>query len=248
MKNTSSIAIGFAKQFFTLWNVSGDEYRTEYQYVKNISKDENVVKELYPNVEIDYTLSGGTWIVRETPRYVEQHKSDEFQRGKYSGMKIAECDDYKYMEWYFDMCASQNERELIFAVLEKVGYRIITSTSFYDGYEHEHNVLIDPETAQMHDERERKFKETIEHIQNNGEIEVTITSNASYNIDENNYTLSTDNDSVYIIVNEAKSQYYNGYEYFLPVIDGKARRVKNKTFKFKVKEYEIVGYNIFVKI
>ena len=187
MKNTSSIAIGFAKQFFTLWNVSGDEYRTEYQYVKNISKDENVVKEMYPGVEIDYTLSGGTWIVRETPRYVEQYESDEFQRGKYSGMKIADCVDYKYMEWYFDMCASQNERELIFAVLEKVGYRILTNTSNYDGYEHEYNILIDPESAKRYDETERQFKETIELIKKNGEIEVTITSNANYDIDANHY-------------------------------------------------------------
>lgn len=246
-KKNLGIAIGFSEKFFTLWNMFGDEHRQEFQYIKNISTDINVVKEKYPDVEIDYTLRGTSWIVREKKEQV-LYEGDVFQRGKYCQRQIMECKDYDYMFWYYSNCANDHEQELILNVLEPIGYRKYSYAVFFDGYEHLYNSIMTPEESKLYDERQRKFNEILDRIKSEGKVEVTVTTNAEYQFDDNNYTLCTEDRIVVLVANEAKEQYYNGYRYYLPIINGKAKRLKNKTVTLNVNEYKIDGNQIYVQI
>lgn len=245
----NGIIIGFSEKYFTLWNVFGDERRQEFQYVKNISMNLDVVREKYPDVEIDYTLRGTSWIVREKKEQVE-YEGDVFQHGRYIGLNIVDCKDYDYMFWYYSNCANEREQETIMTVLEPVGYRTITHVYMCDGEKVTHHGIMTPEEAKHYDEIQRKFDATIDRIKNEGTVEVTVTTNAEYQFEDDNYTLFTEDKIVVLVVDEAKEQYYNGYTYYLPVINGKAKRLKNKTVTFDVKKYTIddVYRHIYVHI
>lgn len=104
--------IGFATQFYTLWNYeSVPQYRTDsygnhhqtgvdhkYYYIKNVSTDLDKVKSLFPNVEIDNELRG-------TSSFTRNEKLDlpnnYFWAGKYAGKLIDEVIefDFKYCLW-----------------------------------------------------------------------------------------------------------------------------------------------------
>lgn len=105
--------IGFATQFYTLWNYSQEKTFTTdsygnhhctgvkhiYEYVKNISKSIEKVNSLYPNVIIDDSLRGKT------------HSFDRFEKralpenifwgGKYAGKLVDEIlvSDFQYCLW-----------------------------------------------------------------------------------------------------------------------------------------------------
>lgn len=233
----NGIIIGFSEKYFTLWNVFSDERRQVFQYVKNISMDKDVVREKYPDVEIDYTLRGTSRIVIETPK---REDDDSFQHGRYIGLSIVECKDYDYMFWYYGACANDIEKNLILSVLEPVGYRIVS----VNGYD----TLMTPDDVRKYEERNRIFNETLDVIKNVGNIEVTITSNPDYGYEGFPYTMTTDNDNIIIVVEEAVERFYKGYMYLLPIIDGKARRVKNKKMNVDCSKYEIVNNRIYIRI
>ena len=104
--------IGFATQFYTLWNYEavpqyktdsyGNHYQTgiehKYYYCKNVSTDLDKVKALFPNVEIDTELRG-------TSSFTRNEKLDlpnnYFWAGKYAGKLIDEIidSDFNYCLW-----------------------------------------------------------------------------------------------------------------------------------------------------
>lgn len=104
--------IGFATQFYTLWNYEAvTQYKTDsygnhhqtgiehkYYYCKNISTDLDKVKALYPSVEIDTELRG-------TSSFTRNEKLDlpnnYFWAGKYAGKLIDEIldRDFNYCIW-----------------------------------------------------------------------------------------------------------------------------------------------------
>jgi hypothetical protein len=126
MSNSKHI-IGFASQYYTLWT-----YRTETIYVtdaygkhwpshnytyytfhKNISKNLDNVKELYPDVSIDEGLRGQQ---RSFSVKSEQDLTPELIKfGKYKGYTISEIADmdFYYLLWLRDNCYISETRNLI---------------------------------------------------------------------------------------------------------------------------------------
>lgn len=125
--STSKHIIGFASQYYTLWS-----YRTETTYVadvygkhwpsqnytyytfhKNISKDLDKVKELYPDVSIDEGLRG------QQRSFSVKGKTDLtpelIKFGKYNGYTISEIAemDFNYLLWLRDNVYGNDVRELI---------------------------------------------------------------------------------------------------------------------------------------
>ena len=104
--------IGFATQFYTLWNYEAvPQYKTDsygnhhqtgvehkYYYCKNVSTNLDKVKALFPHVEIDTELRG-------TSSFTRNEKLDlpnnYFWGGKYAGKLIDEIMeiDFKYCLW-----------------------------------------------------------------------------------------------------------------------------------------------------
>ena len=128
--------IGKAEKFYTLWEVweethttiRGESYKAiHHQYIKNISFDLDKAKDKYPNAIIDESLRGhSSWTSYDYPK----PPVDEFRGGKYRGDKIAECTDYQYLHWAYDLgyIIPWESREIVLGILELQGYRKINDT------------------------------------------------------------------------------------------------------------------------
>jgi hypothetical protein len=104
--------IGFATQFYTLWNYEAvPQFRTDsygnhhqtgidhkYYYIKNVSTDLGKVKVLYPDVEIDNELRGTSSFTRNEKLNLPDNY---FWGGKYAGKLIDEIieSDFQYCLW-----------------------------------------------------------------------------------------------------------------------------------------------------
>ena len=87
-------------------------------------------------------------------------------------------------------------------------------------------------------------------LNNKEELEVTFDRNLSVEFDDSNkcYGVYRNEDGILFKFNNVKLNYYNGFEYGLPLVNGKAKRIKNKTIKIKDYAYEITKYDIIVEV
>ena len=227
----TTYAIGFANKFYTLWNISeenrplgnGHNYIvTHYTYVKNISFDKETAMAKYPDAVFDENLKGMTksW---NTQKEVWDNV-DTFRFGKYKYEKIDDS-DLNYLAWYWDNIDGEH-REYVGKILEANGYEIRSWKSTYNNSENFY--LVSPEELEM----ERKNNEALNEIETKLNNSETIEFIPEYNPDdEGNCRIG---DVIYHF-NEVKENWYNGFTYYLPVVNGKQKRIKNK--KLTVTKY-----------
>lgn len=218
--------ISFANKYYTLWlfnyiynQKTGEPEFRSYTFVKNISMNLDKVKELYPGVSFDFSLKGTKRVFKE---YIKP-EGDKFGFGKYCGLKIEESTDYNYIKWYMDQAISESQKNICENVLLKNGYvkfndRLITEEEYRIIENHYKTVMS------YNDELEEK-----------GYIEITFNNNLDKCSDTYNYL-----DRYFdITFDEGKEMYYCGYYYYLPVFNGKAKRIKNKTFRVYAEKFEL---------
>lgn len=130
------LKIGFANQYYTLWDVTAqpkyftDSYGkhhiqcmiTHYNYIKNISTDLEKVKTLHPDLVIDNELRGKTssWVSSS-----EEDLTPEILKfGKYSGKSIQEvvAIDFGYILWLIDNCYKAATRDACKALPQVIDY------------------------------------------------------------------------------------------------------------------------------
>ena len=229
--------IGFVNKFYTLWDVTSTVVELKYSkdtlvtntYIKNISTDIDKVKELYPGVEIDESLRGHSC----TFEYIKERKeinTDKFNFGKYEGQLISECNDESYLIWFFDNCDVERKKN-VEERLVKLGFIVKNDTIFT--------------------QEEIEKQEQIERmLSNKEELEVTFDRNLSVEFDSSNkcYGVYRNEDGILFKFNDVKLNYYNGFEYCLPLVNDKAKRIKNKTVKIKDYKYEITKYDTIVEV
>lgn len=221
--------IGFASQYYTLWMLttrieeSQFERRKVYEYtfIKNISHDLEAAKQKYPNASIDLTLRGHDYICRSESEQINQ---DLFQFGLYKGEKISYCTDLDYLYWYVRQGLGEENKKHCLDVLLANGYGLVDEF-VYTPEEMEQRRIIQKEIADIED-----------LISKGCYIELQITSNALFE-KEDLFIVLTDK-RLRLIFSEAKTLMYNGYEYYLPIINGKAKKLKNKHVRVYVKNYE----------
>ena len=214
--------IGFANTMYTLWTVSiedryfGDNrYAVEcYKYQKNISKDIDKVKEQYPNVKIDLTLRGHSSFERVRVNENEQLNNDEFWYGRYKGIPIDESADDNYIIWYWSSKEDDENRKFAQQVLEDRNYHLVD------------NIWLSNSAYNEYLDRKEYANELINNFNSEGYIETRINRNPNEDGE-----LFIGNKSLIIKFSEVKEMYYNGYEYYLPVINGKTKKVKNKNVR-----------------
>jgi hypothetical protein len=116
-----SLIIGFADEFYTLWSQS----RVSKSFIKNISKDINVVKELYPNVEIDLGLRGYKYREYNFDNNRPTRLDNQFPFGKYQNYFINDILklDFNYCLWVVNSDTFDNEIK-----------SIITNSKEYNNY------------------------------------------------------------------------------------------------------------------
>ena len=222
------LVIGFATQFYTLWEKN--EYTrsegckiTEYRFIKNVSTDVDKVKALYPDVEIDMGLKGShSFVVYEKKEFVKV-PNDCFQFGKYKGEKIDDSCGSDYLAWYYQSAYDETEdglanAECVRAVLEPRGYS-------FDG-----KFCYDPESTKYRAERKKAIAEAKERVKS-GNVDFIAEKNLNYE----GYIIA---DYIGYEFENFKVLYYAGYEYGLPTLNGKGKKIKGK--KVVVTDYEVL--------
>lgn len=225
--------IGFATQFYTLWDYEalpqfktdsyGNHHQTgvdhKYYYIKNISIDLHKVKALFPNVEIDTELRG-------TSSFTRNEKIDlpdnYFWGGKYAGKLIDEIMeiDFKYCLWS----------------AENYNMPYITNHPKYIAH---FEAIAKAEQDEINSKELLKVGDV---------VELEFTRNG-YNADEEYiecWTEANYND-VEIAVNCNGVKPVSGmYPYLMPVINGKAQKTKGK--KLTVTVIEVLETNIYAGV
>lgn len=226
--------IGFANQFYTLWNVDTEPvytcdsygkywltgYNTHYFYIKNISTDIEKVKSLYPTLTIDEDLKGHT---NSWERKSQEDLCPQIMKfGKYRGENIDDLiiKDFDYILWLINSNCNPNSKYAE------------SSPIVIDYLNH-----IELKKAEEKKKKEKKFSKFL----NKGEY--TFISDKNLRLYDDKAYLSTDlDDEIFVsfIFSEFSPQSYHGYDFAYPIINGKAKRIKNKsvTIKFKLSDID----------
>jgi hypothetical protein len=223
------LQIGFAGTFYTLWHVmteptyetslDGRHYqtgnKTTFTYYQNLSKDlseaqKKAAAKGCKNLTPDLGLKGEKYFERyeRFEREPEQViPEDCFQFGKYKGQNLREVNDLKYLIWY----AVNSDSKIAQTIAAE-------ESSDYCIYKGEFMTVDAKRSLQNYSKIEKAFKTV-------GYFDALCEKNQNH-------------DAVFICgarfdsCNEVKEFDYQGYEYFLPVIDGKAKRVKGKLLRY----------------
>ena len=236
------LRIGFSKKYFTLWDVQETiewtsvgglnlpYQKISYCYLQNLSMNESEAKRKaifkgVENFEIDFDLYGrnASFVTRkELFSKIPSDKSFFFEFGRLKGQKIQDCNDFDYLFWFF------NESQNIHA----------KARLLENGFE-------DFEGQVVHAEHAKKIKLrdlVVAEIADKDEIEVIVLSNLNC---ENELRFEFKNEVFFGCWNESSKGYiYQGIEYFLPIIGGKPKRVKNKPVKVKIGDFKAGVYQI----
>lgn len=194
--------------------------------------DVDVVKEKYPGIEIDESLRGIRWSFSRDEHF--DYPINVFDKGKYTGHEIADCEDYDYLYWAFNnmLC---NERQKIVKnnLLDKLKE---------NGYHYYKKELISAEKMKA----ERKRYRVENEIKKTGKIIGIVTRNPGSEYKDTWVDVNGLSVHISFVNYDLKAFYYNQFEYYLPVLDGKAKRIKNKLFEYDVEFKEVGGVETFV--
>lgn len=177
--------IGFASEYYTLWSVSQETTfrtvnnvhfasgtETTFTYHQNLSKDlEKAISKAKSMgvtiLEVDEELRGKTRSFSSVKNLDDVYSDTQFKFGKYEALQIADCEDVKYLIWYF----GETENN---AAAEKV-------VSLDESYSFDGKDLLSAETQLI-----REAGRAI----NNGEVVLTAESNLKYD-EENDFAKIT---------------------------------------------------------
>ena len=226
--------IGFTTKFYTLWDVTVEHFTNAYgrkgervtaNYIKNISMDEQAARAKYPDAPVDLGLRGHSSFCRTK---WEPLPSDVFPCGMYMGKPIADCTDFGYLYWSVDtnmLCGES--RDIAVAVLLGSGQ--------YGQYD---DMILPMDRVNDLLAQDAARDEIAAAIDINGCVELLNVSNIK-DWDENGFGSETGVDRVNLIWDRAAIERfeYNGWEYFLPVKGGKAKRIKGKKLRIVADHY-----------
>ena len=221
-------AIGFANKFYTLWQISeetkplgnGRSYViTHYTYVKNISFDKETALAKYPGATLDENLRGMTRSWDSAPKEVWDNV-DTFRFGKYAYTKIADNTDTNYIAWYWEQISNEH-KEYVGSVLKSRGYEIRTW-----GNDNDNQYLVSPEALENERMAEANKNTVLEVLKKNNPFNISFDHNPS------SYGICIIDDILYHF-QQVHVNYYQGFEYYLPVVNGKQKRIKNKNLVIK---------------
>lgn len=218
MKTTKHI--GFTNKYFTLWSITSDSIYYEngtgydtvsYTFIQNLSMsyDDAIIKAKemgVVDISVDNDLNG--------------KKSWKLSTKVYDVVKIS---DEKLLRYaFYDRNTSDIDKKLI-------SDKLISEFS----YGFVDNVLYNSEDYKNYLDNKNYSNIVLEYV-NSGEKKVIMDSNLkSYeSIGTLRQKLGDSKFSISIIFDNVKTMNYNGFYYALPIIDGKAKRVKNKEIAF----------------
>ena len=200
------------RQVFTVWDICYtyeplDENRrykiSNYKYLGTVNEQpENIDKTAYNRIR------------SFKKKDIEFTNNDTFRFGKYEGRKIKDVKDLKYTKWYFKQIEDSNHKKFIKDYLYDNWYEFRTNS---DGEEY----VVSPITIKYEEEKKVKQNDALEKAINGKKVLLEITSNPR---EDGRIVV----DGVVYYFPKVVSRYYAGYIYYVPVTNGKAKRIKNK--------------------
>lgn len=234
-------AIGFAGTFYTLWYISEETKQVEphristvkqYTYVKNISMDRETALEKYPDAVFCEELRGKSASFERTS--YSWDTIETFRFGKYSNERIEDCGDTPYIEWYWNNIDGEH-RDYVSEVLKSRGYEVRTNKELDSQW------LMSPKALENERIAEAELAAKTEELSEGKPLEVFVECNPS----DDGYI--RDEDVLYHF-QEVRENEYRGFPYYLPVLNGKAKRVKGKTIRINKYTWKMVDTGIIVEI
>jgi len=241
-------AIGFAKKFYTLWEISENtvdlghghhRIYTVYTFVKNISFDKNIALAKYPEAEFNDELCGKTKSWTSEPQDIWDNV-DIFRYGKYKYQTIEMCKDTKYIAWYWGT-TSGDHRNYISNILKSRGYEIRYTYMNIGRKKIAKPYLYSVEDYERELQKKSKYNETYNKVTDNEPLKLEITKHPGSKGDY------FDGDIRYHF-NEVKRYHYEDLEYHLPILNGHAKRIKNRTIIITDYTYNIDEDNMIIDI
>lgn len=235
--------IGFAGTFYTLWDFSNetvyctDSYgkhwpvreKTNYNYIKNISMDLDSAMAAYPGVTVDEGLKG-----KHTSFSVQNKQEDLcpniMKFGKYNGRDLNELisEDFQYVLWLVDNSG--------YSANGKYAKQLPEVVKHMEGIEQAATDLIN------------NNNETFANLIKAGTITFEAEKNLKIHEKFAYMTVPVGNVYATFIFNDFSAQEYNGKAYALPVINGKAKRIKGKSITLTFTEDTNSEYSVFQAI
>ena len=225
----SWLAIGFAEHYFTLWQITYMrmrvapgcvQERTYFEYIKNISRDENTAFAKYPDAKYEPNLRGKTRSWSSSPKEVWTDV-DTFRFGKYKYRKIDEVNDMGYTKWYYGAASDEEHKKYILSYLAKFGYTL------YNG-----EIISNEEFERIKQQEENANSienEMISSAESGATVPIFVTRNPG-----SNGEIYDEQRDMYFYFQNVAERRYNGYTYYVPTIKGKGKNVKNKTILAKL--------------
>lgn len=246
MKDSGQI-IGFASQFYTLWNwrvvtnyvtdsygKSRPSYNSTYfDYVKNVSKSLEKVNELFPDLNIDEGLRGKTRSFIIHDKQIDL-SPELIKFGKYYGKTIQEISDldFDYLLWLRGNVNNPQTRTLIDQLPSIVSYDAQIEADILSKIDKIRKSLLKAGTYSVVFERNPR----------NYMYDVYNTYYIKWNNTEWEDVIKSDylvgdvyiGDVIYTLVFQGYKEVNGRYPYVMPEINGKCKRVKGKEVEIEV--------------
>lgn len=233
-------AIGYSYKggFYTLWEITTHETYSPvgrriyklYKYVKNISKNKEAAFSKYPDAVFDDSLAGPSFSKLD---HIEYDSTTKYAYGKYSGQEINEVDDRDYLGWYYinmdDYIHAdsedffENHKKFVEQVLHEKYDWVFENGKLYNEYEYAMMIVAKKNINEVLTKKENH--ENLEFIADNN-----VDGYGKIEINGVNYQFS-----------KVSHHSYAGYSYYLPVLNGKSKRIRGK--KIIVTDYECENTN-----
>ena len=222
------LAISFANKYYTLWHISDTVKEIDahckmrfinYDYIKNVSFDKETAFAKYPDAVWDPSLQGKTrsWT---SQKEVIWDDADTFRFGQYKGRKIESVSDNSYIEWYYGQVYDDEHRKCIEDVMKDRGYAVKEMSC-------NNRRLVSPYEQEIKRKSREEREALIRKLDNVEPLEVFI----DHNPDEEGWYMGEGN--ILYKFQDVKEGYYSGYTYYIPMLNGKGKRVKNKYILIK---------------
>ena len=218
------IVLGYTGKFFARWELTrhivetkADRYveYTECKYIRKVADDLETATAKFPELAVDPMLNGKKRSFNTYNKTVFT-STETFRFGKYNGKRIDEINEGWYIEWYMNL-----DNDLIPDESREYCKRCLLK---YFDYTEENGHLISPKVRERENEKKRAQNNMLQKA-NEGKyvyLELKSWPNADGEITINNVTYTFP---------EVKASYYQGFTYYMPVLNGVAKRIKNKVIK-----------------
>lgn len=249
-----ALQIGFAGQYYTLWDVTSEDVYTtvndkhfksgvnhRFTYIQNLSMNEESAIEKAKSkgcksLTVDDELKGQSQSFTKNERFEYKYEDYEFSYGKYQCMDIRECTDAKYLLWFYNDSSNKFCAERLVEIDDNysiVGGDLLSKTEIEN-----RKIWKLIRSGKKILKAVSNFKDEYEGYEFSVKVSFEPETDAEQVfLDEYPYGVPVRFEAKDIEELELKSRFYNGYTFYVP---SGMRSFKKREFKTLNNKIELV--------